>query len=108
MGYQLECHDAVPSRTAAGGSTTASVQAAVRCESDPATGAVTPSLRQLADAPPIPCFDLFEARLGGFEFVVEQPHRIEDFAKGRRRSCAVTLAERENAVVAQESHDPWI
>src|SRR5258706_9194965 len=45
--------------------------------------------------------DLFEFGAGALELVVEQPHRIEDVAKGRRDSCPVGLAEGEDAVVAQ-------
>src|SRR5262245_28474919 len=52
--------------------------------------------------------DLRELRPCAFKFVVEQPHRIEDFAKCRGSSCAVRLAESENAVVAQELHDPRV
>src|SRR5262245_10933 len=60
---------------------------------------------RLSSAAPLLCFDLFESGPGALELIVEQPHRIEDFAKSRGDFCSVGLAEREHAVVAQVCHD---
>ena len=50
---------------------------------------------------------LTSANLAGraFELVVEQPHRVEDLAVGRRGFRPVRLAEGEDGVVAQVAHD---
>src|SRR5215467_7116457 len=49
--------------------------------------------------------DLVELGERAFEFAVEQPHRVENFAEACRRFRPVGLSEREDAVVAQISHD---
>src|ERR1700733_16219018 len=49
--------------------------------------------------------DLVELRQCGGEFVVEQPHGIENLAKGGGRPGPVSAPEREDAVVAEISHD---
>jgi hypothetical protein len=49
--------------------------------------------------------DLVEFGQRSFEFVIEEPHRIENFAEGCRRFCPVGLSKGEDAVVAQKSHD---
>src|SRR6202161_10725 len=48
---------------------------------------------------------LVELRQCGRELVVEQPHGIENLAKGGGRSGPVSAPEREDAVVAEISHD---
>src|ERR1700757_1815098 len=50
--------------------------------------------------------DLVELCHCPLELVVEQPHRIENLAEGRRTSRAIGLPESEDAVVAQIAHDP--
>src|SRR2546423_1812349 len=42
--------------------------------------------------------DLLESGPRLLEFGGEQPHRVEDFAKGRRGSCPVRLAEGEDGI----------
>src|SRR6516165_8983470 len=54
---------------------------------------------------PSPSLDFFGFRKRSFKFLVEEPHRIKNFAEGSRCSCPVSLAKGENAVVAQISHD---
>src|SRR5262245_20511879 len=49
--------------------------------------------------------DLLELRPRPLELVVEQPHRIHDLAKRRRRPGTIRLAEGEDRVVAQVAHD---
>jgi hypothetical protein len=50
--------------------------------------------------------DLVEFEQRSFEFAVEQPHRIEDFAERCRCPGSVGAPKREDAVVSQKSHDP--
>src|SRR5476651_2377888 len=49
--------------------------------------------------------DLIKFRQRSFKFVIEEPHRIENFAEGCRCSRPVCLSEGEHAVVAQIKHD---
>src|SRR5262249_38173195 len=49
--------------------------------------------------------DLVEFGQRPFEFVIEEPHRIENFAEGRRCFRPVGPSEGEDAIVAQKSHD---
>src|SRR5687767_381049 len=53
-------------------------------------------------------FNLVEFGPRALEFDVEQPHRFENFAEGRRCLRPVRLAESEDAVVAQVPHDPRV
>src|SRR5712672_3131657 len=50
--------------------------------------------------------DLVEFEERSFKFVVEEPHRIEDFAESCRRLGSVGASEREGGVVSQISQDP--
>ncbi len=54
---------------------------------------------------PLPRLDLVEFGNRSFKFGIEEPHRIKNFAEGRRCSCPVSLPKGEDAVVAQISHD---
>src|SRR4051812_2221792 len=49
--------------------------------------------------------DLVESRQRPFKFVIEEPHRIENFAEACRCFCPVGLPKGEDAVVAQISHN---
>src|ERR1700722_8311470 len=53
----------------------------------------------------LPRLDFVEFGQRPFEFFVEQPHRIENFAEGRRWSWPVNLAKAEDSVIAQISHE---
>src|SRR5260221_947649 len=53
----------------------------------------------------LPLLDLVECGKRAFEFSIEEPHRIENFAEGRGCSCPVSLSKGEDAVVSQISHD---
>src|SRR5712671_1246028 len=48
----------------------------------------------------LPSLDLVELGQGAFKLVVEEPHRIENFAEGCRCFCPVSLSKGEDAVVA--------
>src|SRR5258708_4618696 len=48
--------------------------------------------------------DLFEFGQRSFKFVIEEPHRIENFAEGCRCFCPVNLSKGKDAIVAQISH----
>src|SRR6266436_5428765 len=50
--------------------------------------------------------DRVEFEEHSFKFVVEEPHRIEDFAQSCRRLGSVGASKRKDAVVSQISHDP--
>src|SRR4051794_31919321 len=50
--------------------------------------------------------DLLIIRQRALEFLVEQPHRIENLAVAAGLFGPVSLPEREDAVVAQVRHDP--
>src|SRR5271165_2111670 len=63
---------------------------------------------RIALSPALLHLDLVQSCDGLAELVVEQPHRVEDFAERRRGLRAVDVAEGEDAVVAQISHDGWI
>src|SRR5437870_3824844 len=52
--------------------------------------------------------DLVEFGRRSFKFVIEEPHRIENFAQGCRCFCPVGLSKGEDAVVAQKTHDPRV
>src|SRR3954462_1218244 len=67
--------------------------------------AFTGSSRHRPSSPLWPGLDLVEFGQRSFELVVEEPHRIENFAEGRGRSRPVGLPEGENTVVTQVSHD---
>jgi hypothetical protein len=54
----------------------------------------------------LPGPDSVEFGQRSFKFVVEEPHRIEDFAESCRCLGSVGASIRENAVVSQISHDP--
>ena len=49
--------------------------------------------------------DLVEFEERSFKFLVEEPHRIEDFAESCRCRGSVDASKREDAVVSQISHD---
>src|SRR5580704_19796213 len=53
----------------------------------------------------LPTCDLFQHGQRALEFVVEEPHRIENFAEGCGCFRPVGLSKGEDAVVAQISHD---
>ena len=74
-------------------------------KTDPAKPALSLVLWRLPASTFLPHLDILECRKRALELVVEQPHRIEDFAEGRGGSCPVGLAKGEDAVVAQISHD---
>src|SRR5512144_2974206 len=50
-------------------------------------------------------FDLAEFGQRAIEYIIEEPHRIQNFAHGCRCFRSVSLAEGKHAVVAQVSHD---
>src|SRR4026209_1863019 len=50
-------------------------------------------------------FDLAEFGQRTVEYIIEQPHRIQNFAHGRGCFGSVSLAIGKHAVVAQISHD---
>src|SRR6478735_4576621 len=50
-------------------------------------------------------FDLAEFGQRAIEYIIEEPHRIQNFAHGCRCFRSVSLTERKHAVVAQVSHD---
>ena len=52
----------------------------------------------------LPSLDLIEFGQRSLKLVIEEPHRIENFADGCRCSCPVSLSKGEDAVVAQISH----
>ena len=52
--------------------------------------------------------DLTKQGQCSFEFIIEQPHRIENLADRRRCFRPVGLAKSEDTVVAEISHDPRI
>jgi hypothetical protein len=54
----------------------------------------------------LPSRDMIEFDQRSFEFVVEEPHRGENFAKSCRCLGSVGVSKRKNAVVSQISHDP--
>src|SRR5712692_2436154 len=54
----------------------------------------------------LPSLDLVEFGPRSFKFVVEEPHRVENFAESGRCFCPVGSSKGEDAVVAQISHDP--
>src|SRR5262245_39763861 len=55
-----------------------------------------------------PQLDRLEGGAGALELVGEQPHRLEDLAEGGGGPGPVRLAEGEDRVVAQVSHDPRV
>src|SRR5712671_92922 len=54
----------------------------------------------------LPRLDLVELGKRSFEFGIEEPHRIKNFAESCRCSGPVGLSKGEDAVVSQVSHDP--
>src|SRR5207237_7882901 len=54
--------------------------------------------RRLSHSALLLSFDLFESGSRALELVVEQPHRIQDFAEGRGGFRPVRLAEGEHGV----------
>src|SRR5512139_638770 len=50
-------------------------------------------------------FDLAEFGQRAIEYIIEEPHRIQNFAHGRGCLRPVSLTKGEHAVVAQVSHD---
>ena len=50
-------------------------------------------------------FDLAEFGQRAIEYIIEEPHRIQNFAHGRGCFRSVGLSEGKHAVVAQVSHD---
>src|SRR6478752_3606118 len=53
----------------------------------------------------LPCLDLVEFGKRSFEFGIEEPHRIKNFAEGCGRSRPVGFPECEDAIVSQVPHD---
>jgi hypothetical protein len=53
----------------------------------------------------LPGPDLVEFGQRSFKFVIEEPHRIENFAEGSGRFSPVSLSKREDAIVSQVSYD---
>jgi hypothetical protein len=53
----------------------------------------------------LPGDDLVEESERPIKLIIEQPHRIENFAKCRGCFCPVGSSERKDAVVAQIPHD---
>ena len=51
----------------------------------------------------LPSLDLVEFGQRSFKFAIEEPHRIKNFAEGRRCFCPVSLPKGEDAIVAQIS-----
>ena len=49
--------------------------------------------------------DLVEFGQRSFKFVIEEPHRIKNFAEGCGFFCSVSLSKSEDAIVSQISHD---
>ena len=43
-----------------------------------------------------------------FKFVIEEPHRIKNFAERCSCFCSVSSSKSEDAVVSQISHDPRV
>src|SRR6266404_722967 len=62
--------------------------------------------RPLSTSTLLPRLDLVECGKRSFKLAIEEPHRIKNFAEGRRCSCPVSLSKGEDAVVSQISHDP--
>src|SRR5258708_6703454 len=62
----------------------------------------------LPTSSPLPRLDLVEFGERPFKFVIEEPHRIKNFAEGCGCSCPVGLSKGEDAVVSQISHDPRV
>src|SRR5512143_1677525 len=50
-------------------------------------------------------FDLAEFGQRAIEYIIEEPHRIQNFAHGCGCFRSISLAEGKHAVVAQVSHD---
>jgi len=55
-----------------------------------------------------PNHDLVEFGQRSFKFVIEEPHRIKNFAEGCRFFCSVSLSKSEDAIVSQIPHDPRV
>ena len=55
--------------------------------------------------PPYRCRPLHRCSQRSREYIIEEPHRIQNFAHGRRCFRSVSLAKGKHAVIAQVSHD---
>src|SRR5262249_34341350 len=50
-------------------------------------------------------FDLAKFGQRSLEYIIEEPHRIQNLAHGRRSFRSISLAKGKHAVIPQVSHD---